>query len=204
MGALCLTLLAVLLAAPTRLADGEPTVDSAAALVDAALAQIGVTTGYDPRYRRLAYPDGDVDRATGVCSDVVIRAYRELGLDLQVAVHEDMRRAWGEYPKLWDARKPDRSIDHRRVPNLQTYFRRHGQVVATSIDPADYAPGDLVTWTLPSGVPHIGIVSRSRRDQRPLMIHNIGAGVQEEDVLFAYAISGHYRLAYAATSTSVR
>ncbi|HEX5756416.1 MAG TPA: DUF1287 domain-containing protein [Arenimonas sp.] len=163
------------------------------ALADAASAQIGVTTGYDGRYVRLAYPGGDVPLHTGVCTDVLIRAYRVLGIDLQQRVHEDMRRHFAAYPALWGLHAPDRNIDHRRVPNLETYFRRHGKSLRPSGDDADFRPGDIVSWRLPGGLPHIGIVSPRRNGSRPLIIHNIGNGVREEDVLRAWPIHGHFR-----------
>ena len=167
--------------------------DFGARLADAARAQVGVTTGYNGAYVKLAYPGGDVPLSRGVCTDVVIRAYRALGVDLQREVHEDMARAFEKYPRAWGLRGPDSNIDHRRVPNLQTFFTRHGRALAVSRDPADYRTGDLVTWRLPSGVPHIGIVSAERRDGRPLMIHNIGAGARVEDMLFEFPITGRYR-----------
>ena len=163
-------------------------------LPDAARAQIGVTVGYDPAYRQLAYPGGDVDQSTGVCTDVVIRAFRALGDDLQVRVHEDMRRHFDAYPRLWGLRSTDRNIDHRRVPNLQTFFTRHGRKLAISNRAEDFEPGDIVTWRLSNGLPHIGLVSdRRNRDGVPLILHNIGAGTQEQDLLFAFEITGHYR-----------
>ncbi len=163
-------------------------------LVSAARQQVGVTVHYDGRYTALAYPGGDLPPDRGVCTDVVIRAYRALGLDLQVLVHEDMKAAWAEYPTLWGLARPDPNIDHRRVPNLVTYFRRHGTVLRASRDPVAYRPGDLVTWRLPSGVPHIGIVSdRTSAVGVPLVIHNIGGGAVEEDVLLAWAVTGHFR-----------
>lgn len=163
-------------------------------LIRDARAQIGVTTGYDPAYRTIAFPMGDVDPATGVCTDVIIRAYRGQHIDLQALVHADMRRDFAAYPKHWGLKKPDRNIDHRRVPNLQTFFRRHGQSLPASDNAADYRPGDIVTWMLPGNLPHIGIVSEKQSDSgTPLIIHNIGRGTQEEDILFAYPITGHYR-----------
>ena len=168
-------------------------------LVLDARKQVGVTLSYDPAYRRLSYPGGDVPMATGVCTDVVIRAYRALGVDLQQRVHEDMRANWSSYPKLWGLKSTDRNIDHRRVPNLAVYFTRHGQRLRVSQDDASlYQPGDIVTWRLPSGVPHIGLVSAQRQGGRPLIVHNIGAGTQLEDMLFDYVITGHYRYAPAA------
>ncbi|MBD8525666.1 DUF1287 domain-containing protein [Pseudomarimonas arenosa] len=181
----CLALL--LLVPALALADS-------AQLVAAAEAQLGVTTSYDPSYRRLDYPMGDVPMHTGVCTDVVIRAYRELGIDLQRRVHEDMRAAFDDYPRLWGLHKPDRNIDHRRVPNLQTFFRRHAAELTVTQQPASYLPGDLVTWRLPGNLPHIGIVSAERTaDGEPLILHNIGFGVRKEAILFAYPITGHYR-----------
>ncbi len=162
-------------------------------LATAAVQQVGVTTGYDGSYRRLAYPGGDVPVDSGVCTDVLIRAYRQLGIDLQVRVHEDMRANFAEYPSLWGLSRPDRNIDHRRVPNLEVYFRRHGQVLAGGNDPAAYRSGDIVSWRLDSGLPHIGIVADRQVAGRPLVVHNIGAGAQIEDVLFAWKIVGHFR-----------
>lgn len=162
-------------------------------LVRAAREQVGVTVVYDGSYRALAYPGGDVPPERGVCTDVVVRAYRALGFDLQRAVHEDMRAAWNAYPKLWGLDGPDRNIDHRRVPNLATFLRRRGAELPLADDPAAFRPGDLVTWRLPSGVPHIGIVSDRRIDERPLILHNIGAGAREEDVIFVYERTGHFR-----------
>ncbi len=166
----------------------------AADLAAAAQTQVGVTLRYEPRYERLAYPGGDVPIERGVCTDVVIRAYRMQGIDLQRLVHEDMRKAWGAYPKLWQLKKPDAHIDHRRVPNLQTFFGRHGTTLARSRNPLDYRSGDIVTWMVPPNQPHIGIVSGQRSASGvPLIIHNIGAGTQIEDRLFAYPITGHFR-----------
>ncbi|MES2321215.1 MAG: DUF1287 domain-containing protein [Pseudomonadota bacterium] len=166
----------------------------AADLVAAAKTQIGVTLRYDPRYEKLAYPGGDVPLERGVCTDVVIRAYRENGIDLQRLVHEDMRRAWDAYPKLWQLKRPDSNIDHRRVPNLQAFFTRHGKTLARTLNGQDYQPGDIVTWMLPGNLPHVGIVADKKSPAGlPLVIHNIGAGTQMEDRLFAYPITGHYR-----------
>ncbi len=168
-------------------------------LVDAALAQIGVTTQYDGRYIRLPYPGGDVPMDRGVCTDVLIRAYRSLGLDLQRLVHEDMTASWEAYPNPWKMKSPDRNIDHRRVPNLAAFLKRHGTVLAPSRESASYRPGDIVTWELPRGLPHIGIVSRTLSPKGvPLMIHNIGQGVKRDDLLFTFPITGHYRYFGAA------
>lgn len=156
--------------------------------------QIGVTLGYDPVYRQLDYPGGDVPASTGVCTDVVIRALRVQGLDLQKSVHEDMRGHFSLYPKNWGLKRPDRNIDHRRVPNLMTWFQRQGLALAVSDEPAGYRAGDVVTWDLGRGLTHIGIVSDRRSATGvPLVLHNIGRGTQEEDILFAYRITGHYR-----------
>lgn len=176
----------VAVAAPTPAADQR--------LVAAAREQIGITVTYDPSYQRLDYPGGDVESDRGVCTDVVVRAYRRLGLDLQVLVHEDMTAAFATYPQRWGLTRPDRNIDHRRVPNLAMFFARHGESLGTSTQAADFAPGDIVTWRLASGVPHIGIVSdRVNAAGVPLVIHNIGRGAVEEDVLFAYEVTGRYR-----------
>ena len=169
------------------------TIDSAK-LVQAARSQVGVTLGYDPVYRRLDYPGGDVPLATGVCTDVLIRALRQQGLDLQKSVHEDMRAHFSAYPRNWGLQRPDRNIDHRRVPNLMTWFKRQGMALKVSDKPADYRAGDIVTWDLGRGLTHIGIVSdRTSPAGVPLVLHNIGRGTQEEDILFGFAITGHYR-----------
>jgi hypothetical protein len=164
-------------------------------LAAAALAQVGVTLHYDPAYTRLDYPGGDVPLVRGVCSDVVIRALRRQGVDLQQLVHEDMRVSFAAYPKKWGLRRPDRNIDHRRVLNLQRYFERRGFARPITSNARDYATGDIVAYTLPGGLPHIGVVAaqRSSDGRRPLLVHNIGAGAQLEDVLFAWEIVGHYR-----------
>lgn len=185
------TALAILLVSPVAWAQ-----PSALRLVEAARTQIGVTVLYDPGYVKLAYPGGDVPQDRGVCTDVVVRAYRKVGADLQVLVHQDMKRAWSTYPNTWRMKGTDRNIDHRRVPNLATFFTRHGQVVRDLKTPSAFLPGDVVTWRLASGVPHIGLVSDRKGDSgAPLVIHNIGSGAQEEDVLFSYTVTGHYRYA---------
>jgi uncharacterized protein YijF (DUF1287 family) len=165
------------------------------ALVLAARLQTQSRVIYDGSYTRLSYPMGDVPADRGVCTDVIIRAYRAIGIDLQVLVHEDMRTNFGAYPRNWGLSRPDSNIDHRRVPNLQKFLARAGAQKAVSQSPASYLPGDLVTWMLPGNLPHIGVVSdrRSGSSGRPLVIHNIGAGPTEEDMLFAYPITGHYR-----------
>lgn len=163
-------------------------------LVLDARKQVGVTLSYDPVYRRLSYPGGDVPQTTGVCTDVVIRALRQQGLDLQEAVHRDMRAHFALYPKHWGLSRPDSNIDHRRVPNLMTWFKRQGWSQPVSREVKAYRAGDIVTWDLGRGLTHIGIVSdRQSPTGAPLILHNIGRGTQEEDILFAYAITGHYR-----------
>ncbi len=165
---------------------------NATALIAAARRQIGVTLHYDPAYSRLSFPGGDVPRVRGVCTDVIIRAYRDaFALDLQALVNADMKRAFGAYPKRWGLRSTDRNIDHRRVPNLQTFFARHGARVPLA---TVWRPGDIVTCLVGGTLPHIGIVSDGRSTTgRLLVIHNIGRGTQEEDILAAFALTGHYR-----------
>ena len=150
---------------------------------------------YDPSYKVIAYPGGDVAANRGVCTDVIIRAYRRLGIDLQKAVHEDMTAHFDLYPKHWGLKRPDKNIDHRRVPNLMTFFTRHGIVLPKTTDTKDYQPGDIVCWNLGHGITHIGIVVRKMSDdgKRYKIVHNIGAGQTEEDMLFHYKIIGHYR-----------
>lgn len=166
-------------------------------VIEGAKKQVGVTRGYDGTYRKIAYPNGDVPRETGVCTDVIIRAYRHAGVDLQVLVHEDMKAHFSAYPKSWGLRRPDTNIDHRRVPNLATFFTRQGAKLAVTRRGADYQPGDVITWRLSSGVPHIGLVSDVRvpNTDRYQVVHNIGGGAQIEDVLFEYTLTGHYRYA---------
>lgn len=164
-------------------------------LVVAARAQVGKTTTYDPAYVTLKYPGGDLPIEKGVCTDVVVRALRaSWSVDLQKLVHEDMAANFAVYPKIWGLKKTDASIDHRRVPNLQKFFERRGLKLAVTQEAADYQPGDLVTCTVAGKLPHIMIVSdKKTSDGRPLVIHNIGAGAQEEDCLFTYPLTGHYR-----------
>ncbi len=149
---------------------------------------------YDPSYVRLAYPMGDVADDRGVCADTVVRAFRHAGVDLQVEVHEDMGAHFGAYPQIWGLAGPDRNIDHRRVPNLETFFRRRGGARALSRNAADYRPGDVVSWRLTgSGLPHIGVVTHDAAAGTPLVAHNIGAGTQMEPVLFAWPMQGWFR-----------
>jgi uncharacterized protein len=171
--------------------------DEPGKLINAAREQVGVTTVYDPAYVSLEFPGGDIPRLRGVCTDVVIRALRDgWGIDLQLAVNRDMKADFSAYPGLWGLSTTDRNIDHRRVPNLQTLFARIGAELPVSDIAADYQPGDIVSWMLPGNLPHIGIVSdRIAEDgTRPLILHNIGAGAREDDILFVYEITGHYRI----------
>ena len=149
---------------------------------------------YDPSYFSLTYPNGDVPEGKGVCTDVVIRAYRKLNIDLQKEVHEDMSDHFELYPANWGLSKTDRNIDHRRVPNLMKFFERHGKEKAISSDAKDYTPGDIVCWNLGGGATHIGIVvdKKSQDNQRYLISHNIGNGQELSDCLFSYKIIGHY------------
>ncbi len=165
-------------------------------IVAAARNQIGKTTAYDPSYVGLEYPGGDVPIDRGVCTDVVVRALRDsINMDLQQLVHEDMTSAFSKYPTTWGLKKPDRNIDHRRVPNLRCYFERKGYSLPVTEAKEDYHPGDLVTCTVPPNRPHIMIVSdRKSSDGIPLAIHNIGAGTREENRLFSFPITGHYRI----------
>lgn len=173
----------------------ETAVAKRAVLAQAALSEVGVTTIYDPSYVKLDYPGGDVPLDRGVCTDVVIRALRKTGVDLQMLVHEDKKKSPGAYPHDWGAGSPDANIDHRRVPNLMTFFKRQGKEIPVSPSAADYLPGDIVIWRLPSGLLHVGLVTDRLEPgtDRPLLVHNIGDGAQCEDVLFAYAVIGHYR-----------
>ncbi len=166
----------------------------AIALASAAESQVGKTLLYDPAYVDLDYPGGDVALDRGVCTDVIVRAMRELGVDLQVQLNEDMSANFGEYPRKWGLTRPDSNIDHRRVPNLQTYLRRTNKSRVVSERPEDYWPGDIVSWDV-QGRPHIGIVSTqpAPSGERYCIVHNIGAGTLVEDRLFDFRITGHYR-----------
>ncbi len=164
-------------------------------LAVAAMEQVGRTTKYDPAYVKLAYPGGDLPIERGVCTDVIVRALRKLDVDVQVLIHEDMKASFKSYPNLWGLSRPDPNIDHRRVPNIAAFLRRKGKTVPVTSDPKDYLPGDIVIWKLPGGRQHTGIVSnaRSRGTDRYKIAHNIGAGTQLEDVLFAFEITHHFR-----------
>lgn len=167
--------------------------DFVAAAIDRTLHDVR----YDGSYLAIPYPNGDVPKNIGVCTDVVIRSYRRLGTDLQVLVHEDMARNFDEYPsrRIWGLSGTDTNIDHRRVPNLRVFLSRHGAALPVTHNARDYAPGDVVTWILPGNLPHIGIVTDRLSDAtgNPLIVHNIGAGPSLDDMLFSYEITGHYR-----------
>lgn len=165
-------------------------------IVEAARSQIGVTTRYDPAYVALDFPGGDVPADRGVCTDVVIRSLRKaLGADLQKLVHLDMKSSFSKYPTIWGLKTTDRNIDHRRVPNLRTFFQRQGWSLPVNRVAGNYRPGDFVTCIVPPNLPHIMVVSDEKApDGTPLVIHNIGRGTQEENRLFSFEITGHYRL----------
>ena len=187
-------LLVLAVAQSVRTSVVDRRVDSGG-LVEAAMERTRHQVRYDNAYRAIEYPGGDVPDEIGVCTDVIIRSYRAVGVDLQVKVHEDMAAAFDQYPTIWGLTRPDRNIDHRRVPNLRKFFERSGAAVTITSEAEDYRPGDLVTWMLPGNLPHIGIVVRERNAEgsRPLIVHNIGAGPKIEDVLFRYPVTGHYR-----------
>ena len=188
--------LMVIAALCTNLHAQTPDADLVSKLVTAARAQVGVTTTYNGSYQRLDYPGGDVAIHTGVCTDVVIRTLRAVGIDLQRAVYEDRKAFPQRYVINGKSSPRDRNIDHRRVPNQQIWFRHHAQTVALD---ADYQAGDIVTWKLPGNLDHTGVVSDRRVAGRPLILHNIGRGAQEEDVLNAWPITGHFRLRASLT-----
>ena len=168
-------------------------------LSDAALLLTKDEVTYDPAYIKITYPNGDVPKNKGVCTDVVIRAYRKLGIDLQKEVHEDMKANFSKYPNLkkWGLKKPDPNIDHRRVPNLEVFFSRKGQSLPVSKHPKDYKTGELVTWMINGKLPHIGIVTNKKTPdgKRPMLVHNVGAGQILKNCLFSYEIVGHYKYA---------
>jgi hypothetical protein len=165
-------------------------------LSNAAIALTKDKVVYDGSYVSMKYPNGDVPANKGVCTDVIIRAYRKLGIDLQKEVHEDMKLNFSKYPKIWGLKKTDTNIDHRRVPNLETYFSRKGQKLVVTKNASDYKTGEMVTWIINNKLPHIGIVThlKSRDGNRPLIVHNIGGGQILEDCLFNYELVGHYKL----------
>lgn len=168
----------------------------ASALIAAARRQVGVTLTYDPAYTRLAFPNGDVPRAKGVCTDVIIRAYRDaFHLDLQALVNADMKRAFSAYPRRWGLKRPDSNIDHRRVPNLQAFLSRAGAGLPVPDTWGGWRPGDIMTCLVGGSLPHIALISdrMSAASGRPLILHNIGAGTREEDALADHRITGRYR-----------
>jgi len=163
-------------------------------LSEAALELTKQSVSYDPAYFSIDYPNGDVPAGKGVCTDVIIRAYRQTGIDLQKEVHEDMLTNFEEYPNIWGLSKPDKNIDHRRVPNLMTFFSRHGTAKSITKNAKDYSPGDIVCWDLGGGITHIGIVvnKKSNDGKRHLIVHNIGGGQVLADCLFDFEMIGHY------------
>ena len=165
-------------------------------LSNAALELTKDKVTYDPSYVKLKYPNGDVEKNKGVCTDVIIRAYRKLGIDLQKEVHEDLKANFSKYPNLkkWGLKKPDTNIDHRRVPNLEVFFERKGEKLTVTKNPSDYKTGDLVTWMIGDKLPHIGIVThkKSADGKRNLIVHNVGGGQVLEDCLFSWEIVGHF------------
>lgn len=164
-------------------------------LSDAAISIINPRINYDANYTSITYPNGDVAENKGVCADVIIRAYRKLGIDLQKEVHEDMVKNFSTYPKMWGLRSTDANIDHRRVPNLMKFFSRKGKSLPITTNPQDYQPGDIVCWSLPKGLTHIGLVvnKKSADGKRYLIVHNIGGGQVLSDCLFNFTVIGHYR-----------
>jgi len=164
-------------------------------LSNAALELTKDKVTYDPSYVKLKYPNGDVAKDKGVCTDVIIRAYRKLGIDLQKEVHEDMKKNFSIYPKKWGLKSTDKNIDHRRVPNLEVFFERKGEKLTVTNNPADYQTGDIVTWMIADKLPHIGIVThkKSADGKRNLIVHNVGGGQVLEDCLFSWEIVGHFR-----------
>jgi uncharacterized protein YijF (DUF1287 family) len=163
-------------------------------LAHAALDRTKQVVRYDPAYVNIPYPGGDVPVNTGVCTDEIVRAYRALGFDLQRLVHEDMKKNFSAYPNHWGLGSPDKNIDHRRVLNLQTYFKRRGALLPVTDNPSKYLPGDLITCTVPPNLPHIAlVVPAPDGGARPWIVHNIGRGPQLEDRLFEFPLTGHYR-----------
>ena len=186
-------LAAVAIILPANLLADDFTKD----FVTAAIERTSYKVAYNSSYYSIPYPNGDVPPEVGVCTDVIIRSYRTIGTDLQKLVYEDISKNFSAYPsrKIWGLTRPDKNIDHRRVPNLQAFFKRHGESLAISNSNTDYKPGDIVTWSVPENRPHIGIVT-DKKDQltgTPLIIHNIGRGPELQNMLFQYKITGHYR-----------
>lgn len=166
-------------------------------LSDAAITLTNDDVSYDPSYVSIKYPNGDVPKNKGVCTDVVIRAYRKLGIDLQKEVHQDIKGHFSDYPilKIWGLKKPDTNIDHRRVPNLEVFFTRKGKKLTVSKNPNDYKTGEIVTWMINNKLPHIGIITNKKSPdrKRPMIVHNVGGGQVLEDCLFSYKIVGHFK-----------
>jgi len=180
---------------PLATAERIPVSGKTKLVIDDALDQTHHTVRYDPAYVRIDYPGGDIPIERGVCSDVVVRAFRKSGVDLQKNVHEDMMRNFSAYPQRWGLTEPDANIDHRRVPNLMKYFERMGKAKAITYNTNDYQPGDIVVWDMGGGLSHIGLISnlRSASSGKLMTIHNIGRGAQIDDRLFDWKIIGHYR-----------
>jgi len=193
----CLAFIFIGIAPSLGFSQDQPTssAHSLQKLLKGAYEQTKETYLYDPAYVALSYPGGDIPRDRGVCSDVVIRAFRQAGVDLQVELHQDMKRHFSQYPKIWGLSGPDTNIDHRRVPNLMTFFKRMGKALPISASAADYQPGDIVAWRLTNGLLHMGVISDRNvaSSDTPMVIHNIGSGAMVEDILFKYEILGHYR-----------
>jgi uncharacterized protein len=181
----------ILSPAPTIVPIESPKIQK---IIANAIEQTKITRSYDPAYIKLAYPGGDVPMSTGVCTDVVIRAFRAVNIDFQREVHQDMQRNFGAYPRNWGAKAPDSNIDHRRVPNLMVWLQRQGKAVPITNDGRDYQPGDIVTWDFGGGQQHIGIVTNIRATpDRFAIVDNAGWGTKVEDVLFVWKQIGHYR-----------
>lgn len=187
----------VLLCCLCALPTAAGTIANIVTLIESARSQVGKTIIYDGSYQRMSYPGGDIPIERGVCTDVIVRAYRALGFDLQQLVHEDMRKHFNQYPsrRIWGHTRPDRNIDHRRVPNLSAYLMRHAKSFSKDLEKDPARPGDILTWNLPGNLPHIGLVSDRKTfdGSQYLVIHNIGAGTREEDIIGQFELTGHYR-----------
>jgi uncharacterized protein YijF (DUF1287 family) len=192
-----LLIICILMPYKSKAQQGRATISFEMQLSEAALSIINPSIIYDPTYKSIPYPKGDVPKNKGVCTDVVIRAYRKLNIDLQKEVHEDMKNHFSKYPNLkkWGMKRTDTNIDHRRVPNLEVFFERKGKKLLVSDKAQDYKTGDIVTWMINDKLPHIGIVTYKKTSDgmRPLLVHNVGAGQVLEDCLFKYKIVGHYQ-----------
>lgn len=187
----------ILISIFVSLASGTDTLamDSTQTIIANALWQTRITRTYDPSYYAIPYPNGDIPFERGVCCDVIVRAFRGVGIDLQERIHLDMQKNFASYPAKWGLRKPDSNIDHRRVPNIATYLRRQGKSIEITHNGKDYLPGDIVTWKLPGGLDHIGLVTDVpvEGSDRYGVVHNIGMGTKLEDILFQFEITGHFR-----------